>query len=245
MSGHSKWSNIKRKKEKTDGAKAKIFTKIGRELVVAVKEGGGPDPNSNSKLKDCIAKAKACNVPNDNIERIIKKAAGETNTEKYESIVYEGYGPCGVAVIVESLTDNRNRTAADVRHYFDKSGGNLGTLGCVSFMFAKKGVIIIEKDIFDEDTVMEACLEAGASDFQVDGDVYAIETEPGDFSMVLNEMTDKGYTFVSAQIEMMPSTYTEITDSQTAIKMQKLLDSLEDHDDVQSVWHNWENPLDV
>ena len=176
MAGHSKWNNIKRKKEKTDGAKAKIFTKIGRELAVAVKEGGGPDPNSNSKLKDCIAKAKACNVPNDNIERIIKKAAGETDGEKFESIVYEGYGPCGVAVIVEALTDNRNRTAGDVRHYFDKSGGNLGTVGCVSFMFEQKGMLIVDKEGRNEDTVMEDSLEAGASDFQTDGDVFVIET---------------------------------------------------------------------
>ena len=153
MAGHSKWNNIKRKKEKTDGAKAKIFTKIGRELAVAVKEGGGPDPSSNSKLKDCIAKAKACNVPNDNIERIIKKAAGETDGEKFESIVYEGYGPCGVAVIVETLTDNRNRTAGDVRHYFDKSGGNLGTVGCVSFMFEQKGMLVVDKEGLNEDTV--------------------------------------------------------------------------------------------
>jgi len=163
MSGHSKWSTIKRKKEKIDGAKAKIFTKIGRELAVAVKEGGGPDPKANAKLKDCIAKAKAANVPNDNIERIIKKAAGDGDGDKYESIVYEGYGPNGVAVIVEALTDNRNRTAADVRHYFDKFGGNLGTSGCVSFMFSQKGVLIIEREGLNEDTVMTDCLEAGAS----------------------------------------------------------------------------------
>lgn len=166
MSGHSKWNNIKRKKEKTDGARAKIFTKIGRELAVAVKEGGSADPAANSKLKDVIAKAKANNVPNDNIERIIKKAAGEGNSNAYESITYEGYGPAGVAVIVECLTDNRNRTAGDVRHYFDKFGGNLGTTGCVSFMFNEKGVIVLEREGLDEDTVMSDALEAGASDFR-------------------------------------------------------------------------------
>ena len=168
MSGHSKWSTIKRKKEKTDGARAKVFTKIGRELAVAVREGGSADPASNSKLKDCIAKAKANNVPNENIERIIKKAAGDGSGENYETVTYEGYGPSGVAVIVETLTDNRNRTAGDVRHYFDKYGGNLGTTGCVSFMFNKKGLIVIEKEGLDEDTVMTDALEAGASDFKAD-----------------------------------------------------------------------------
>lgn len=242
MSGHSKWNNIKRKKEKTDGAKAKIFTKIGRELAVAVKEGGGPDPNSNSKLKDCIAKAKANNVPNDNIERIIKKAAGDTDADKYESIVYEGYGPNGIAVIVETLTDNRNRTAGDVRHYFDKFGGNLGTTGCVSFLFSEKGVIVIEKEGRDEDQVMEDCLEAGASDFQADEDVFEVYTEPSDFSAVREDLEKKGYEFVSAEVEMVPSTYTTLTEEESIIKMQKLLDALDDNDDVQSVWHNWDNP---
>ena len=242
MSGHSKWNNIKRKKEKTDGAKAKIFTKIGRELAVAVKEGGGPDPNSNSKLKDCIAKAKANNVPNDNIERIIKKAAGDTDADKYESIVYEGYGPNGIAVIVETLTDNRNRTAGDVRHYFDKFGGTLGTTGCVSFLFSEKGVIVIEKEGRDEDQVMEDCLEAGASDFQADEDVFEVYTEPSDFSAVREDLEKKGYEFVSAEVEMVPSTYTTLTEEESIIKMQKLLDALDDNDDVQSVWHNWDNP---
>lgn len=242
MSGHSKWNNIKRKKEKTDGAKAKIFTKIGRELAVAVKEGGGPDPASNSKLKDCIAKAKAANVPNENIERIIKKAAGETDGAKYESIVYEGYGPNGIAVIVEALTDNRNRTAGDVRHYFDKFGGNLGTTGCVSFLFDQKGVIVVEKEGRDEDTVMEDSLEAGASDFRADEDVFEIYTEPEDFSGVREDLEKKGYTFVSAELEMVPSTYTELTEEDSIIKMQRLLDALEDNDDVQNVWHNWDAP---
>ena len=242
MSGHSKWNNIKRKKEKTDGAKAKIFTKIGRELAVAVKEGGGPDPAANSKLKDCIAKAKANNVPNDNIERIIKKAAGDTDADRYESMVYEGYGPNGVAVIVEALTDNRNRTAADVRHYFDKFGGNLGTTGCVSFMFSEKGVIAIEREGLDEDKVMEDALEAGASDFQADEDVFEISTEPDDFSGVREDLEAKGYEFVSAEVEMVPSTYTTLTDEESITKMQKLLDALEDNDDVQNVWHNWDAP---
>ncbi len=242
MSGHSKWSNIKRKKEKTDGARAKIFTKIGRELAVAVKEGGGADPAVNSKLKDCIAKAKANNVPNDNIERIIKKAAGSADSEKYEAIVYEGYGPSGVAVIVESLTDNRNRTAADLRHYFDKFGGNLGTPGCVSFMFAKKGVIVVEKTGQNEDEVMEAALEAGASDFLVDEDIFEIYTEPEDFSEVREALESKGYEFASAEVEMVPSTYSSIAEEENRAKMQKLLDALEDNDDVQNVWHNWEMP---
>lgn len=242
MSGHSKWNNIKRKKEKTDGAKAKVFTKIGRELAVAVKEGGGPDPNSNSKLKDCIAKAKACNVPNDNIERIIKKAAGDGDADKYESIVYEGYGPNGVAVIVETLTDNRNRTAGQVRHDFDKFGGNLGTSGCVSFMFAEKGVIVIEREGNEEDKVMEDCLEAGAADFQADEDVFEIYTEPDDFSGVLDDLEKKGYEFVSAEVEMVPNTYTSLTEEESILKMQRLLDALEEDDDVQNVWHNWDAP---
>ncbi len=240
MSGHSKWSNIKRKKEKTDGARAKIFTKIGRELAVAVKEGGGADPAVNSKLKDCIAKAKANNVPNDNIERIIKKAAGAGDTDSYEAITYEGYGPSGIAVIVETLTDNRNRTAGDLRHYFDKFGGNLGTPGCVSFMFSKKGVIIIEKGELDEDKVMEDSLDAGAADFFAEDEVFEIYTEPEDFSSVRETLENKGYAFASAEVEMVPSTYSAVDGEENAIKMQKLLDVLEDNDDVQNVWHNWE-----
>lgn len=242
MSGHSKWSTIKRKKEKTDGQRAKIFTKIGRELAVAVREGGSADPNANSKLKDCIAKAKANNVPNENIERIIKKAAGDNDASKYESITYEGYGPSGIAVIVETLTDNRNRTAGDLRHYFDKFGGNMGTPGCVSFMFSQKGVIVIEKEGLDEDKVMEDALEAGAADFQSDEDVFEIYTEPDDFSGVRDDLEAKGYTFVSAEVEMVPSTYTQLTDEDSITKMQRLLDMLEDNDDVQNVWHNWDTP---
>ena len=240
MSGHSKWSNIKRKKEKTDGQRAKIFTKIGRELTVAVKEGKSADPQVNSKLKDCIAKAKANNVPNENIERIIKKALGEGDENKYEAIRYEGYGPSGVAVIVETLTDNRNRTAADLRHYFDKFGGNMGTPGCVSFMFSKKGIIVIDNEGLEEDEVMEVALEAGASDFLTDDDIFLIYTEPEDFSAVNEVISQKEYNIVSSGIEMIPDTYVTMKDEDQANKMQKLLDMLEDNDDVQNVWHNWE-----
>ena len=242
MSGHSKWNNIKRKKEKTDGARAKIFTKIGRELAVAVREGGSADPNANSKLKDCIAKAKANNVPNENIERIIKKASGEAGGAQYESIVYEGYGPCGIAVIVETLTDNRNRTAGDVRHYFDKYGGNLGTNGCVSFMFERKGQIVIEREGLDEDVVMEDALEAGAADFEADDDVFEITTDPDDLGMVRDALTEKGYTFISAVVAEIPSSTVDLTDEEAVEKMTKLLDMLEDNDDVQQVYHNWNMP---
>lgn len=240
MSGHSKWNNIKRKKEKTDGAKAKIFTKIAKEIAVAVKQGGGPDPNSNSRLRDCIAKAKANNVPNDNIERTIKKAAGDGNADDYEALQYEGYGPCGIAVIVETLTNNRNRTAADVRHAFDKYGGNLGQSGCVSFMFNKKGVLAIESEDLDEDTVMEDALEAGAIDFAANEDVFEITTEPDDFSAVLEALTAKGYNFLSAEVAMVPDMYNSISDEEAITKMEKMLDLLEESDDVQNVWHNWE-----
>lgn len=242
MSGHSKWNNIKRKKEKTDGARAKIFTKIGRELAVAVREGGSADPNANSKLKDCIAKAKANNVPNDNIERIIKKAAGDGNAEQYEAITYEGYGPSGIAVIVETLTDNRNRTAGDIRHYFDKYGGNLGTSGCVSFMFERKGQIVIEREGLDEDTVMEDALEAGASDFNAEEDVFEIFTEPDDMGAVRDALEAKGYTFLSAEVAEVPSTTVDLTDEDAIEKMTKLLEMLDDNDDVQEVYHNWNMP---
>ena len=245
MSGHNKWSTIKQKKGKNDAARAKVFTKIGRELIVAIKDGGSADPSVNSKLKDCIAKAKAANVPNDNIERIIKKASSDADSTNYEAVTYEGYGPNGVAVIVEALTDNRNRTAGEVRHYFDKFGGNLGTTGCVSFMFNEKGLIIIEKEGLNEDTVMTDALEAGASDFQSDDDVFEIYTEPSDFSGVRVDLESKGYTFASAEVEMIPDTYTKIEDEDLAVKMQRLLDMLEDNDDVQNVWHNWENADDA
>ena len=240
MSGHSKWNNIKRKKEKTDGQKAKVFTKLAREIAVAIKEGGSADPSSNSRLKDCIAKAKAANVPNDNIDRVIKKASGEGNADNYEALQYEGYGPSGIAVIVETLTDNRNRTAGEMRHYFDKYGGNLGQTGCVSFMFNKKGILVIEAEGLDEDQVMEDALEAGAADFAADEDVFEITTEPDDFSGVRDDLEAKGYSFVSAEVEMVPDVYSKIDDPELCIKMDKLLDMLEDNDDVQNVWHNWE-----
>ncbi len=242
MSGHSKWNNIKRKKEKTDGQKAKIFTKMGREIAVAVKEGGSADPNTNSKLKDAIAKAKANNVPNDNIDRIIKKAAGEGDADKYESLRYEGYGPSGIAVIVETLTDNRNRTAGDLRHYFDKCGGNLGQNGCVAFMFNQKGKLVIEAEDLDEDKVLEDAMEAGASDFESDGDVYEITTEPDDFSAIRDDLESKGYTFITAELQMVSDVLNTIDDPEAAENMEKLLDMLEDDDDVQDVWHNWDRP---
>ena len=241
MSGHSKWSTIKRKKEKTDQQRAKVFTKIGRELAVVVKN-GGPDPNVNSKLKDVIAKAKAANVPNDNIDRIIKKAAGETGGNNYEDIVYEGYGPCGVAVIVEALTDNRNRTAGDLRHYFDKFGGNMGQPGSVTFMFNRQGIITIEAEGLDEDTVMEAALEAGAEDFNAEDGVYEITTAPNDMGAVRDALEAAGYSFLSAEVAYVPTTTTALTDPDDITKMEKLIDILEENDDVQDIWHNWEMP---
>lgn len=241
MSGHSKWSNIKRKKEKTDAAKAKVFTKIGREIAVVVKQGGA-NPNENSKLKDVIAKAKAANVPNDNIERIIKKAAGEGDNTNYEELVYEGYGPCGVAVVVETLTDNRNRTAGEMRHYFDKCGGNLGQSGSVTFMFDRKGMIVIEADGLEEDAVMEDALEAGADDFEFDGEIFEISTEPNDLGAVRDALEEKGYTFISAEVAYVPQTMSTIDDPDMVVKMEKLIDMLEENDDVQAVWHNWEMP---
>ncbi len=240
MSGHSKWNNIKRKKEKTDAAKAKIFTKMGREIAVIVKQ-GGPNPAENSKLKDAIAKAKAANVPNDNIERIIKKAAGDSDATNYEELVYEGYGPNGVAVIVETLTDNRNRTAGEMRHYFDKCGGNLGQSGSVMFMFDRRGQIVIEAEGLDEDTVMEDALESGASDFDFDGDVFTIDTEPNDMGAVRDALEEKGYKFLSAEVAYVPQTLTAL-DEESAAKMEKLIDLLEENDDVQEIWHNWDMP---
>lgn len=241
MSGHSKWSTIKRKKEKTDQQRAKVFTKIGRELAVVVKN-GGPDPNVNSKLKDVIAKAKAANVPNDNIDRIIKKAAGETGGNNYEDIVYEGYGPCGVAVIVEALTDNRNRTAGDLRHYFDKFGGNMGQPGSVTFMFNRQGVITIDAEGLDEDTVMEAALEAGAEDFSAEDGIYEIVTAPNDMGAVCDALEAAGYSFLSAEVAYVPTTTTVLSDPDDITKMEKLIDILEENDDVQDIWHNWEMP---
>lgn len=245
MSGHSKWNNIKRKKEKTDGARAKIFTKIGRELAVAVKEGGSADPAANSKLKDVIAKAKANNVPNENIERIIKKAAGEGNSNAYESMTYEGYGPAGVAVIVETLTDNRNRTAGNLRHYFDKFGGNLGNNGCVSFLFTEQGVIVLDVEDKDEETVMEDAFDAGADDFDMADGVAEVTTSPEAFSEVRQALEEKGYEFISADVAMVPSTRTALTDPDDLKKMGLLLDHLEEDDDVQNIWHNLENEEDL
>ena len=239
MSGHSKWANIKNKKGKADAAKGKAFTRIGREITIAVKQ-GGPNPDTNSKLKDAIAKAKANNMPNDSIQRSIKKAAGDVDASNYEEITYEGYGPSGVAVIVEAMTDNRNRTAADVRHFFDKFGGNLGTTGCVSYMFDQKGIIIIDNsDGKDEEEVMMDALDAGASDFSAEEDFFEITTEPADFSAVMSALEEKGYSFESAEIEMVPQNTTKLEEDKVA-SMEKLIDNLEELDDVQNVYHNWE-----
>ena len=239
MAGHSKWANIKHKKSKTDAQKGKLFTKIGREIAIAVRN-GGPDPVSNSRLRDVIAKAKSCNMPNESIQRSIKKAAGEGDTTNYEAITYEGYGPSGVAVIVEALTDNRNRTAGDIRHLFDKFGGNMGATGCVSFMFEQKGQIIIERGDKDEDEVMMIALDAGASDFQADEEYFEILTEPNDFTAVREKLEAAGFKFESAELTMIPQTYTRLTNPEDIEKMEKLLEKLEDHDDVQNIWHNWE-----
>ena len=239
MSGHSKWKNIMHKKEKTDAQRAKIFTKIGKEMAVAVKE-GGPDPIANSKLAALIAKAKANNVPNDNIDRIIKKFSGD-NAVNYEEMVYEGYGPCGVAVIVEAMTDNRNRTASEVRHAFDKFGGNLGQSGCVSYLFEDKGVIVIEKDAkIDEDKLMETALEAGAEDFLTEDDCYEIYTETSDVYAIKDALEAAGYTVLSAEEDKVPSNYITLEGEDDIKHMQLLLDALEDNDDVSDVYHNWE-----
>ena len=240
MSGHSKWSTIKRKKGANDAQRAKIFTKIAREIIVAVKA-GGPDPDNNSSLKDAIAKARSNNMPNDNINRTIKKAAGDNDTANYESITYEGYGPAGVAVIVNALTDNRNRTAADVRHAFDKNGGNMGQTGCVSFMFDRKGVIVIEDEDLDEEAVTMDALEAGAEDLDVDGEIAEITTDPNEMGAVRDALAEK-YTISSAEVSMVPQTMTQLTDEGQIASMTKLLDMLEDNDDVQDVYHNWEMP---
>lgn len=241
MSGHSKWNNIKNKKEKTDAQKAKVFTKIGKEIAIAVRA-GGPDPNVNRKLKDLIAKAKSCNVPNDNIERSIKKASGADGVA-YEEITYEGYGPSGIAVIVETATDNRNRTASDVRHFFDKYGGNLGQTGCVSFMFEDKGVIVItnEDGDIDEDALMEASLEAGAADFAASEGYFEIFTEPDDLDAVRETLEGAGYAIESAELDKIPQNYITLENEDDIKNMNLLLEHLEDNDDVQDVYHNWEN----
>ena len=242
MSGHSKWHNIQKTKGAADAKRSAAFTKIAKEIIVAVKEGGGSgDPANNSRLATVIAKAKAVNMPNDTITRTIERALGSGNTDNCESVTYEGYGPGGVAVIVEALTDNRQRTAPEVRHYFDKCNGNLGAQGCVSWSFDRKGVIVIdnEEGELDDDAVMMDALDAGASDFQPDGDVMEITTEPDAFNDVVKALEEKGYTFASAQIEMVPQTFVTLTEEGDLKNMQKLIDFLEDNDDVQNVWHNW------
>ena len=244
MSGHSKWNNIKRKKEKTDGAKAAIFTKMAREIAVAVKEGGGADPANNGKLRDVIAKAKANNVPNDNINRAIKKASDDDKTN-YENIMYEGYGPSGVAVMVETLTDNRNRTASNLRHAFDKYGASLGTTGCVSFLFTKKGILLLEAEGLDEDKVMEDCFEVGAEDFDVGEEFMQITTDPNGLHDVREALEGKGYSFVSAEVQYLPSTTVTLSDADDLKRMGQLLDLLEEDEDVQNFWHNLENEEDL
>ena len=240
MSGHSKWANIKHKKEKTDRQRASVFTKIGKEITIAVKAGGG-DPASNSKLRDLISKAKANNVPNDNIERCIKKAMG-ADSANYEKVTYEGYGPCGIAVIVEATTDNRNRTAGEVRHFFDKFGGNLGQVGCVGYLFSDKGVIIIlREEVKDEDALMETALEAGAADFVSDEEMFEIYTEVDDLYAVKEALEAAGYTIESAEEDKIPSTYVTLEGEDDIKHMNLLLENLEDNDDVMNVYHNWEN----
>lgn len=242
MSGHSKFANIKHKKEKNDAAKGKIFTKIGREIAVAVKEGGGADPANNSRLRDVIAKAKVNNMPNDNIERSIKKAAGDMDANNYERVVYEGYGPNGTAIIVEALTDNKNRTASNVRSAFTKGNGNIGTPGCVSFMFDKKGQILIDREEFemDADELMMLALDAGAEDFAEEGDSFEIITDPDSFSEVREKLEEAGIPMMEASVTMIPQTYVELTDETDIKNIQKTLDLLDDDDDVQEVYHNWE-----
>ena len=241
MSGHSKFANIKHKKEKNDAKRGKIFTVIGREIVVAVKE-GGPDPENNSKLRDVIAKAKANNMPNDTIERGIKKAAGDATADNYEYVTYEGYGPSGIAIIVDALTDNKNRTAGNVRSAFTKGGGSIGTQGCVSFMFDKKGQIIIDREDceMDGDDLMMLALDAGAEDFQEEEDSFVVLTDPDAFSQVREALEKEGVPMAEAEVTMLPQTWVELTDEAVIRNLQKTLDLLEDDDDVQAVYHNWD-----
>ena len=242
MSGHSKWHNIQKTKGAQDAKRAAAFTKIAKEMIVAVKEGGGStDPNNNSRLATVITKAKAANMPNDNIKRVLERAAGAGSGDNYESITYEGYGPSGVAVIVETMTDSRNRTAGNVRHHFDKFGGNMGASGCVAWNFTKKGVLVIdnEDEDYEEDEVMMDALDAGASDFEPDGEVFTIYTEPDDFNAVA-ETLGKKYSFASAQIEQVPNEYKKLENEDDIKMMEKLIDAFEDDDDVQNVWHNWD-----
>ena len=239
MSGHSKWNNIKHKKEAGDAKRAKIFTNIGREIALAVKEGSS-DPAANARLRDIIAKAKTENVPSDNINRMIAKYSGENDSANFEPITYEGYGPGGVAVIVETLTDNRNRTAAEMRHYFDKNGGSLGVANCVSWQFDRKGVLVIENDGQNEDEIMMAALDAGADDCTADEEMFEIVTSPDSFGDVREALEKAGYEFVEAEIKMIPQSMIELTDEDALKNMQRLLDMLDDNDDVQNVWHNWD-----
>lgn len=241
MSGHSKFANIKHKKEKNDAKKGKIFTIIGREIVIAVKE-GGPDPENNSKLRDVIAKAKANNMPNDTIERGIKKAAGDSSADNYEYVTYEGYGPSGIAIIVDALTDNKNRTAGNVRNAFTKGSGSIGTQGCVSFMFDKKGQIIIDKEEceMDADDLMMMALDAGAEDFSEEEDCFEIITDPDDFSAVREALEKENIPMAEAEVTMIPQTYVELTDEKDIKNLQKTLDLLDEDDDVQYVYHNWD-----
>lgn len=241
MSGHSKWANIKHKKGKADAERGKIFTKIGREIAIAVRDGGS-DPAINGKLRDVIAKAKASNMPNENIKRSIAKAAGELGNVNYEEIQYEGYAPGGVAVIVSTVTDNRNRTASDVRHYFDKYGGNMGAAGCVSWSFDRKGVIVIdnEDEDLDEEAVFESALEAGADDLEAEEGIFTVYTQPDDVAAVAEALSAK-YRLLSAQVEMVPQNYITLTDEGDIKNMSKMLEMFDDNEDVQNVWHNWEN----
>lgn len=239
MSGHSKWSTIKHKKGKADAKRGQIFTKLAKYIAVASREGGS-DPEMNAKLKEAIVKAKAANMPNENIDRAVKKGAGELQGSVYEEITYEGYGPGGVAVIIETLTDNKNRTAGDVRHALDKNGGNLGTSGCVGFLFTKKGQIMIEKtDDIDEEALMMLALDAGAEDIETADEGYEITTEPADFGSVCDALKKEGYELASAEIAMIPATEVELTDATEIKKMFKMIDMFDDNEDIQAVWHNW------
>ncbi len=241
MSGHSKWSNIRRKKEASDAVKGAVFTKIGREIAVAVKAGGA-DPEANSRLKDVISKAKAANMPNDNINRAIKKAAGAGEGEDYEEITYEGYGPGGVAVMVRALTNNRNRTAADVRHIFDKNGGNLGVSGSVSFLFEEKGSILISREDFeDEDQVMMDSLECGAADFAAEDEYYEVVTDPDSYYEVKDALEAKGYTFVDSSLGPVATTLTSVTDEETIASLEKMFEMMEENEDIQEYYHSWDN----
>ena len=240
MSGHSKWHNIQKTKGAADAKRSAAFTKIAKEIIVAVKTGGSGDPANNSRLATVIAKARAANMPNDNIKRTIEKALGAGNSDNYESVTYEGYGPGGVAVIVEALTDNRQRTAPSVRHIFDKYGGNLGASGCVSWSFDQKGVLVIEREDLDEDAVMMDALDSGAADFEAEDEVFTVYTDPDDFAAVLGALEEKGYTFLSARVEMVPQNYVALTSEEDIKNMEKLIDLMEDDDDVQNVWHNWD-----